>query len=912
MFRIFLIMSFSLALVACSQQSGEQHLEKARGYVADKDYPAAVIELKSALQKSPQLAAARFELGRIYVKQQQFQQAEKELNRAMEYGYPEEEVIPLLSRAYQKTGADVALSKLKNQYAGLSEEEAAEVGFYKLESLVRLERTDDARSLIEQIKSYDTDSPYKSLALTYSYLLDEEVDRAKLQLQEVLNNHPDQPDALTLLGRLYVSEGNRDGAIDAYKQYYAAYPDDHQVSFMLARLLTDAGRTEEAEPIVDKLLKISDTNPLLNQLKGLSRASDGDHKEALKYTEKALMNKGTDPGMRLAAGYSAFQLGDFSTAVQHLSHVASDLPSNHPGLRLLAASQIQLGLTDEAGETLRRLEEVSDQEAQLFSAAGFEMLKEGNIKGAQEMVARSQGLSDSATDLTRLGVLQLSLNDVKGILNLEQALEQEPEQDTTRATLATAYLVTEQYDKAMQLAQEWKEQGDVQGYLLAGTVLRRQGENEQARAEFEQAGQMAPEDPKVRLALIDLALAENNTEQAITSLQQLLDEHPAQIPALSRYFDLMHRQEQSDEGISRIRKGLNSQPDNLQLKILLAHAQLLTGKPEESIKLLVQENADKDLPVKYWDILGQSYLRSNKIKEAINHYDAWLEEHPHNLKAIMGKLFLLDIQNQFEQGLELSKEVMSRYPDDVRLLSVYTHFLLMTGDFEEGRKRFDTLPAKVKASPLGRGLHGRLLAGEGKCAEALPNIQAAYEDKPNYRHLSLAVRCLNQLDKRDESYQLLSEHAERMPQDQASLMMLAEREIPRDMNKAAERYKQVLELNDSNYLALNNLAYLQMKLGNLDDALDKAQRALAQRPEDPAVLDTVAQVLIARKNLSEAEKYLARAAENNNAADEIYLNYVELLFERGRTELAKRKLEQREYRQESAIKRADELKQKHQ
>lgn len=201
MFRIIILLSLSLAVAACSQQSGEQHLEKALAYAEKSDYQAAVIELKSALQKSPQLAAARFELGRIYLEQQQFQQAEKELNRAMEYGYPEQEVIPLLSRAYQKTGADVALSKLKNQYAGMSEEEAAEVGFYKLESLVRLERTDDARALVEQIRNYDTQSPYKSLALTYSYLLDDQVDRAMLQLQEVLEHHPQQPDALILMGR---------------------------------------------------------------------------------------------------------------------------------------------------------------------------------------------------------------------------------------------------------------------------------------------------------------------------------------------------------------------------------------------------------------------------------------------------------------------------------------------------------------------------------------------------------------------------------------------------------------------------------------------------------------------------------------------------------------------------------------
>ena len=39
------------------------------------------------------------------------------------------------------------------------------------------------------------------------------------------------------------------------------------------------------------------------------------------------------------------------------------------------------------------------------------------------MVAKSEAVSTTADDLSRLGVLQLSLNDIDGLVNLEEAVE---------------------------------------------------------------------------------------------------------------------------------------------------------------------------------------------------------------------------------------------------------------------------------------------------------------------------------------------------------------------------------------------------------------------------------------------------------------------------------------------------------
>ncbi len=124
---------------------------------------------------------------------------------------------------------------------------------------------------------------------------------------------------------------------------------------------------------------------------------------------------------------------------------------------MLADSMLQLGENDEALEVLARVEGEQGVDAALFSKASYQLLREGNVVGAQQMIEKSEGVSTTAEDLSRLGVLQLSLNDIDGLVNLEQAVEQAPESVTSQATLLRAYIATNQLEKAKSAAKEWHE-----------------------------------------------------------------------------------------------------------------------------------------------------------------------------------------------------------------------------------------------------------------------------------------------------------------------------------------------------------------------------------------------------------------------------------------------------------------------
>ena len=452
------VMLTSALLSGCSEKSMESHLADARNYASSQQIDAAIVEYKNAIQKAPDAAAPhRFELGKLYLQQSNFSAAEKELNKAMELGHPVSQVIPLLSVAYQQSGAENALAEVDYRAEGMSAVESAEVGFYKLQALMQLGKNEEAQTLLADLSTLDTSSVYKGLIDSYAFVLDNDMDGALAATEKLREQAPTNKDVLQQLAKIYLQKGEPSKAAEVYGVYVSQYPDDVTSKFAYAALLIEIRELDKAEPIVDDLLTLNENHPLLNTFKGIIESANENYAKALEHLEIAVQNGRSDQVVRLVAGFSAYQIQDFEAAQRHLTMVASSLPDNHPGLRMLADSMLQLGENDEALEVLARVEGEQGIDA-LFSKASYQLLKDGNVVGAQQMVAKSEAVSTTAEDLSRLGVLQLSLNDIDGLVNLEQAVEQSPESVTSQATLLRAYIATSQLEKAKSAAKEWHEQ----------------------------------------------------------------------------------------------------------------------------------------------------------------------------------------------------------------------------------------------------------------------------------------------------------------------------------------------------------------------------------------------------------------------------------------------------------------------
>ena len=906
-----------LSISACSEVSFDDHFIAAKNHIEQQNTDAAIIELKNAVRIDPANGEARFLLGSLYLASYQLENAEKELERALENGYDATKVVPLLSKTYQKTGANNALIKLSLKKAGLTPTQAAQVKFYKLEALIKEQQEEKARKIIDEIKALPTKSAFKPLALVYALFLDQQNEAAVLQLDQVLADYPTQPDALKLKANILVQERKLQQAIDIYRRYVNEYPEELEMSFVFARLLTDASQTEEAEPIVDKLLTINDKNALLNQLKSIARYQAGDHENALSYAEKSLQDAPESTAVRLIAGLSAYLLEDYEKTHQHLSFIADQLPADHQALRVLAASQLNLGLSLEANETLGQLENVGENDSTLFSSVGMALAKEGEIVKAKTVLEQSASKANTSQELARLGMLQLSLNDVEGIISLEKALaktaQQEQEvqaQQPIERVLATAYISTGQLDKALNLAKQWKTKDakSIKGYMLAGLTQTAAKSFDDAAQEFQQALALEPQNAQIRMAIIQLELkraADNEAmldqakQKALADIYQLLAESPDHLPAISTAYLLEKTQQLPIDIIKHAEQQLNLANDDAAKKaaltMVLAKIQFSEQNFEQVISLLSPYEGQAQLADNYWLLLGQSYIRSKQFTKATKHYQEWLAAIPNSRPAVLGNVMLLEGQRKYQQAYELVDKFAGISGDDPQLDLILTHMALMTGQVAIAQQHYDSLPKQALEFPVTKGLLGQLQFNKKDFANALSNLTTAYQHKAQSRLASLIYLSHRNLGQEAQGYAFINAHVQAYPRDLETLMLLAQLQIPKSYELAIKTYEQALTVNEGNSVAHNNVAFLYMESKQLDKAKQHAEKALALQPENIDVLDTLGKILLLQGDAKTALKHLSNAVSvsNDQVSEEIYLNYIEALLANDQQTLAKRKIDDR-------------------
>ncbi|MBF7071878.1 PEP-CTERM system TPR-repeat protein PrsT [Glaciecola sp. MH2013] len=879
------------ALSGCAKKTTEDHLEAAADFSQEGNYNAAVVELKNAIQLAPDMATARYELGKAYLLQNKFEAAEKELNKSLELGMSAVDVIPYLARAYQGSGANSALEVIDHELIGLTTVQKAEVGFFKAQSLIQLNKIDKATVLIDQLVDLDTDSAYRGLARVLKLILERENVEALTQAVALQKQAPLNKDVLNITARLYMLNEEPEKAADVYAKYVKAAPEDIETKFRLAAMLVQQNRTEEAEPHVDDLLQINDQHPLLNQLKGVIKAAAQDYEAAQRFSETAINNGRTDPTVRMVAGYSAYRLADYEASSMHLEAIASDLPDNHPALRVLAASQLQTGKSVEASNVLNRLDNLTAEDASLFSKTGYELLQSGNITKAKEVVGRADGISEEADDLTRLGMLKLELNNVEGILDLENAVEKSPDSVTARSTLATAYLAANELEKASELATEWKRESSDQpgGFLLAGEVAARQGDLAVAEREYMTAAALAPTDNKVKMSLVSLDILNDKPDEALNKLSDLLKNTPSYKPAISAYFSLMSKQDKAQEGMQPALEQAKNAPQDYQLKTTIAKMYVVQGKDDEALSVLNEIPSDSRAPQAFWTTKGLMLFKNGSMNAAKVHYETWLDIAPNNPDAVFGNLLLLDSQNKYPEGLALlNKLTLVREAIQFDILKSY--FLVMSGDVEGGKALLQSFNENVQLVPFVRGVKARISLLERRPADAIEDAKAAYEANPNTKNLVVLVQAYDQTNNAQASSSVLEKHTDANPNDLQALMLHAEKAISSDNAEAIKRYEAALELNENNFVVLNNLAYVLTQEGQLERAAPLAKRAFDLKPNNPPTVDTYAQILAKQGKLDEALKTYNRVMNQDVGSEEIFLNYIEVLLKNKNQTIAKRRI----------------------
>ena len=148
-----------------------------------------------------------------------------------------------------------------------------------------------------------------------------------------------------------------------------------------------------------------------------------------------------------------------------------------------------------------------------------------------------------------------------------------------------------------------------------------------------------------------------------------------------------------------------------------------------------------------------------------------------------------------------------------------------------------------------------------------------------------------QLDDKKSRQQLLDEWVKKHPQDvRVNLFLANEYLAAKENDKAKKIYETVLEKNNNNVLALNNLALIYENEKN-ELALDYAKRAYELNTESPQITDTYGWILV---NHGQTDKGLVLLQQASLKAPYLYDIRYHLAFalhKSGKTAEAKKELQ---------------------
>lgn len=892
MTKLHFALTFSILLIitGCSDKTSEEYIALAESKIQQDDIPSAIIDLKNAIGVNPRDAKSRFLLGELYAQRGSSAAAEKELKRALELKYEPNEVLPVLANVYSLQYKHAEIIELVENSRNLAPEVSTSLLLYKALAHFQLGEPYKAKKAVADANEISSESLYSKLGNAYIDFSNNDIDVSLEKIKQILKEQPDFADAHLLKGQLTSVTNDQAGAVESFEKYKELLPQNYQSRVLLANAYVKNKQFEDAEKELDELLKVNPEQPFVNQLKAAVRFQAQDFIKAKLHSETAIQNGSSNVPNKIIAGVSAHRLGSYEQAYTYLSSIKNRLPKDHPILKMLAILELKLGTSSESGLTLTSLEGLTEDDVILLSAASAQLMQEGKTTELKAVLDQIDSIEFSdPLRIAQKGMLRLSLDDIDGLADLEQALALDPEQNTANTALARAYIDNELYDKALDLSASWIEQKpeEVYGYILAAVSYVKLNNVIQAEKMYKQALAIEPSNIAANNYYADRAESAGDKQGAVAYLSKIIKANSGHIASLRKYFVLQQDLGKTKEGLEPIESAFNQEPDKLQFRLLFAQALLSQKQYSRSISILEKFTPSETSPEKFWVVLGNAYLLNEQIDEAVDVTKNWKSVQPNNKGAYLRLIALHESSKEYAKALDAAKLARQKFPADEQFNMLITYFNIVTGDIKAAERSFGRLSESAVNSVVGQGLYGQILLEKGDAATALPKLKISYQQKTSQANATLVAKAMKELKQYSQAIAFLQKHQQQVNKSVATEVQIAELAIlSDDYDLAVKQYEAVIALDPDNSRALNNLAYILIEQENYNKALIYAKRAAALSPEYAPVLDTYGTTLFKTGKVDEAVDVFEKVYNLDKSDIKAALRYVEVVIAANQTNKA--------------------------
>jgi tetratricopeptide (TPR) repeat protein len=635
---------------------------------------------------------------------------------------------------------------------------------------------------------------------------------AILEYRAALQQNAQLGDARLKLADLYAQ---LDDTANAYREYIRAadtLPDNADAQLKAGAMLLMGNRLAEAKAKAETVLKVSPRNAAALMLLGNALAGLNDVSGAFQRLNEAIE---ADPGSGL--GYSnlgALQLarGDKQMAEASFKKAVNASPSS-------VTARIALA------QYYRSQSRIGDSEAALKEALAIDPKNVQVNSNLVELFIRTDRPREAELPLKTIAdVLQNPDSQfalVEYYARSHRSKEAVPLLQKLAATkeyyaLATARLAALNYTEGNAAEAHSaldqilkKEPKNREALLLKGQILALEKKYDPALGYLKSAAAAEPaRAADANLVTAKIYQATGQFEEAQDTYKKVLTQSPRSVPAQVALSQLYAAKGEIRSAAELARGAVASDPNSTQAHLTLARTLIAAGDKdgaEKEIKLL-RENLPPSANLEVQ--LGSLFVSRNDPVAARSAFTKALSLASGSPEALAG-LVGLDLASKNESSAIGRLEARLRdAPDDKNAWFLAAHMYLRLKDTPRAEKALlksiELNPTNLRAFAMLGGVYG----AQGRMDEALKLFESWAARQPR----SVAAHTM--------------------------VAMLLERQ--NKMEESRKAYEKVLTIDPHAPIAANNLAwYYADSGGNLDLALQLAQTAKAQVPDEPEFNDTL-------------------------------------------------------------------------
>lgn len=395
-----------------------------------------------------------------------------------------------------------------------------------------------------------------------------------------------------------------------------------------------------------------------------------------------------------------------------------------------------------------------------------------------------------------------------------------------------------------------------EGFRAATAVLARHEDKQAAFQATQRLTERFPLNPHAWMAQCRIAVLAGQLDAALVAIEQALTLQPGLPAATILKAQVLVRLERNAEATQALKDAVQAAPENTDL--LFAYGRMLLDG--EDLDAARQQFArvvklDPEYPGGLYS-LALLELETRQYRAGEKHLKQLLKQSPENTNAYYYLGYAAYEQGNMAAALDWYLKVESGDYRSQALLRA-TQIMVDEGDVKGMRDHMRLLRQKNPDQSIDYYLiEGQVLSGAGLHTEAYELYAAAMEYSPNNEDLLY-------------SYALAAEKLSKLEIAEASL-------------------RQILARDPDNVRALNALGYtLADRTDRYEEALTFISKAYMQKPDDPAIIDSMGWVHFRLGDLDKARFYLQQAWEKFQDG-EIGAHFGEVLWVSGERDEARR------------------------